>query len=110
MRKTSFAAFALIVLAAAVGPVRGQDRPAPPVLSLEELLRKSKSRVTSDIMRWIESCIVYGRQKPTAPDRLAICLSLCAPDDRQCEVWTKMHGQAGDDIERLRTKIRGSSN
>jgi hypothetical protein len=75
--------------------------------SLEELLRKSKGRVTSDIIRWIESCIVYGRQKPTA---LAICLSRCAPDDRQCEVWSKMHGQAGDDIERLRTKIRGSSN
>jgi hypothetical protein len=110
LRKTSFAAFALIVLAAAIGPVRGQDMPAPrdiPAARLDELRKRVAPLNLDEILR---RCSVLRRtasEADQAPRGFSFCPFSCAPDDRDCEVTSKMHGRAGDDVVRLGTKIHG---
>ena len=94
MRKTSLATFTLVVLAAAP-PVRGQDVSPPrdvPPPSIDE----QRKRAVVPRLDTILHHLCRSGETASLPPGFSCPLS-CAPDDRACEVFLKMHGVVGDD-------------
>ena len=92
MRKTSFAALALIALAVA-SPVRGQDMTPPgdpPAAGSEELRKR-----ILPLPELLRHCENLKRAAAGALDDYP-CPSSCDPDDRACEVITKMRRRPRD--------------
>ena len=90
MRNLFFAAFALIVSAALVLPVRGQDITPPP---------RDPPAGRSDKIpaRLIHDCEVLKRAAAGALCDYPRPFSCDPTDDRACEVFLKMHGVVRDE-------------
>ena len=91
MRKTYFTTFISIAFAMVVGSAWAGDDPAT---------EPTEQQHSAPQSRTLDQLIHAARLK-------ALREFGCAPDDRKCEVRIKMRGLVGDDIERLRKKIRG---
>ena len=87
MRKTSLAVFTLVVLAAAT-PVRGQDVSPPRAVPPSGIDEQGKRAAVPPLDELLRHCTSGSR--PTA--------KCCAPDDRKCEVISKMHGVVDDGV------------
>jgi len=98
MRNLFFAVFALIVLAVAVGPVRGQDGSPPRDVPPPSIYKQRNAPVVAPLYQVLQLC--HYRQ-------VVSCPFTCDPtDDRACEVFLKMNGVVRDDRRTLEWRKR----